>query len=329
MTPSLAPPRLPRPAPVLLLLASLMAVTASCRTSRAIPPTPPAPDQGRLVPTEQMQGAFLLRQRIVARFRDRTVPALDAALQLHEGELSLLGLTPFGTRAFLIRQRGTEVTTESFIAELPPIDPRQVLGDVHRVLFRGLFIGKPPPPDGLHTGRDGDEHLTESWQNHHLTTRTFATAPNAPPTLRITFEGEGPILPPPSASTTSASATASISPPSSNNPSRAERGDPEGRGGPSPPPAGGGQATAPGDRQGCLGGLAEVAQEALRLTLPRAFALAPRSGEREGRGAAAGSLAIAPLPYPLPAARGEGEQSWSNGRSTPSSTPSDACLGGR
>ena len=53
-------------------------------------------------------------------------------------------------------------------------------------------------------------------------------------------------------------------------------------------------------QRGCL--------PALRPALPRPFALAPRSGEREGRGAAAVSLAIAPLPYPLPAARGEGKR---------------------
>ena len=66
----------------------------------------------------------------------------------------------------------------------------------------------------------------------------------------------------------------------------------------------------------------EGVQEALRLAPRRMFALAPRSGEREGRGAAAGSLTIAPLPDPLPAARGEGKQSWSHGIQPRHPTPS-------
>jgi hypothetical protein len=189
----------------LLILVSL----AGCRTTGALPAAAPPRrppgmvDTGRLVSTEEISGAFSLHQRIAGHYGDHDVPTIDAVLQFHGGELSLVALTPFGTRALLIHQRGTEVAVETFVDKLPPLDPKDVLRDIHRVLFRGLFVGGRaaghPPSDGLHTGSDGGDRLTESWRDGHLEWRTFSpeTADDdAPPAVRIDFEGQGLIVAP-------------------------------------------------------------------------------------------------------------------------------------
>jgi hypothetical protein len=200
-----ASPRVPRRQPARARIIFFFVVAlAGCRTSGTILPPPAArppglADTGRLVPTSELKGGFALRQRIEGRHGGREVPAIDAILQLHAGELSLVALTPFGTRALVIHQRGTEVTTEAFIdkEKLPPIDPKDVLRDIHRVLFRGLFIAAPPPADGVHTGQDGGDWITETWRGGHLQTRTFAPAENkTSPAVRIDFEGAGAVVAP-------------------------------------------------------------------------------------------------------------------------------------
>jgi hypothetical protein len=182
----------------------LVVLLAACRTTGAIaPPPPPRPgavDSGRLVPTQELGADFSLRQRIEGRYGDKTVPAIDAVLQLRAADLQLVALTPFGTRALVIHQRGTEITTEAFIDKdkLPPIDPKDILRDIHRVLFRGLFVGKSAPADGVHTGRDGGDDVSETWRDGHLQIRTFASPGGASdaPAVRIEFDGAGPIVAP-------------------------------------------------------------------------------------------------------------------------------------
>jgi hypothetical protein len=185
------------------ILAPLVLGLLACRTTGAVAPPPPQPgavDSGRLVPTQELAPDFSLRQRIEGRYGDKAVPAIDAVLQLRAGHLQLVALTPFGTRALVIHQRGTEITTEAFIDKdkLPPLDPKDILRDIHRVLFRGLFVGKAAPAGGVHTGRDGDDDVVETWRAGQLQTRTFAapgTAADAP-AVRIEFEGKGELVAP-------------------------------------------------------------------------------------------------------------------------------------
>ena len=132
-----------------------------------------------------------MRQHIVARPGEEEV-SFDAVVQHHEGTLTLLGLTPFGTRAFLLRQRGTEVEFTSYIPRELPFPPRYMLLDVHRA----LFIGVPgaPHPDGIHTGtRDGEE-IREAWSGGRLRERTFRRLDGSPPGV-ITVRYEGGMMP--------------------------------------------------------------------------------------------------------------------------------------
>ena len=146
---------------------------------------------GSLVPSGAIPGDFVIRQHIVARPGDDEI-SFDAVVQHHDGTLTLLGLTPFGTRAFLLQQQGTEVEFTSYIPHELPFPPRYMLFDVHRA----LFIGVPgaPHPDGAHVGmRDGEE-IREVWSGGRLRERTFRRLDGSPPGV-ITARYEGGMAP--------------------------------------------------------------------------------------------------------------------------------------
>jgi hypothetical protein len=128
---------------------------------------------GVLVPTDRIEGAFMARQKVVARHAGRT-SSFEAVLQYHDGTLTLVGLTPFGTRAYVLQQRGTEVVFDVSAPqtlEAMPFPPRYVLLDIHRTFF--MEIPGAPLSDGEHrTEREG-ELITERWESGRLRERSF------------------------------------------------------------------------------------------------------------------------------------------------------------
>jgi hypothetical protein len=148
---------------------------------------------GRLVPSESLGRAFSVRQRLTPTHQGRTLPTLEAVLQLHQGVLHLVGLTPLGTRAFVITQKGEDIQAENLMKETAALQPRDVLNDIHRVFFRGLYVGKPAPADGTHTGSDDGEQVSEIWKGGRLLQRRFTRA-DRPGTIEITFDGPGEVV---------------------------------------------------------------------------------------------------------------------------------------
>ncbi len=139
-----------------------------------------------LVPTGELAPSFVAQQRLHGHYGEREF-TLDVVVQLAEGKLTLIGLTPFGTRAFVLTQEGTEVKLEKYIDRELPFDPRYVLDDVHRVFFRKLPAAQG---SGEFAGEDHGEHVSERWQGGVLVQRTFTrrdAADGAP--VVITFKG--------------------------------------------------------------------------------------------------------------------------------------------
>ena len=137
-------------------------------------PTPVAVPADRsasviLVPTGELAPNFVAQQRLHGRYGEREF-TLDVVVQLAEGKLTLIGLTPVGTRAFVLTQAGTEVKLDKYIDRELPFDPRYVLDDVHRVFFRRLPNAQG---SGEFAGEDHGEHVTERWQDGKLVQRTF------------------------------------------------------------------------------------------------------------------------------------------------------------
>jgi Protein of unknown function (DUF3261) len=150
---------------ILLLTLGLTACAQPKPASRV-----PAIDvRGVLVPTEGLAPPFVVQQRIHGRYQGGDA-TMDCVVQLSAGKLTVLGLTPFGTRAFVIEQKGTEVKFEKFVERDLPVQPEAVLYDIHRVFFRAL---PKPDGDGVREAQDQGELLRETWQDGHIVERRF------------------------------------------------------------------------------------------------------------------------------------------------------------
>lgn len=159
------------------LLALLL--TACTSTTEPTHDGPPRDVPGVLVPTSEIPGAFLWRQQIVGEYGPRTV-SFEAAVQKKADVLTVLGLTPFGSRAFVIEQRGTDFTFTKHVPDELPFAPRNILVDIHRAWFMRLPATDPPRPDGVYTGEREGEQLTETWRGGRLLERRYRRLDGAP-----------------------------------------------------------------------------------------------------------------------------------------------------
>lgn len=131
---------------------------------------------------------FLARQRLDGKIRDRTIHG-EAVVQKQGETLTLIGLTPFGTKAFVAQQRGGAVESKVMAPEGKlPFPPRFMLLDVNRVLYLGL--PGAPLADGTHSGTVGEERVSELWKDGALLERRFSRSDGRPAgEIVITFEG--------------------------------------------------------------------------------------------------------------------------------------------
>lgn len=131
---------------------------------------------------------FLARQRLLGTAQGRSFHG-EAVVQKQGEALTLIGLTPFGTKAFVARQQGGQVESQVLAPEGKlPFPPRFMLLDVNRVLFLGL--PGAPLADGTHTGELHGERVTEVWQGGALLERRFERADGEPAgTVAVTYEG--------------------------------------------------------------------------------------------------------------------------------------------
>lgn len=152
----------------------VLAFALSCAACATSPPRPEPAGEATALPalplaTDEITGSFLLRQRLQYRWREQA-GSFDAAVQNACGELTVVLLTPFGTRAGWIRQRGRNVESESGAMPLP-FAPMHILRDVQR----SYLIPVVAPPGGADTSARwiGGELLTEIWRDGSLVERVF------------------------------------------------------------------------------------------------------------------------------------------------------------
>lgn len=174
-------------APVLVVVAAGLMLAGCGGRSKTTPP----PYPGHLLAPAEVRPDFMLRQRLQARYRDEEA-AFDAVLQKHGEELVLLGLAPYGGRAFVMTQRGGRFETRKFIPMKLPFPARHILNDVHRVFFRGSGLVERRA-DGRHAFEEHGERVVEVWREGRLVTRTFERLDGEPPgRIRIEYEGTVP-----------------------------------------------------------------------------------------------------------------------------------------
>jgi hypothetical protein len=119
-----------------------VACAAQSPTSRTGPTTCDYPTQLSL--PSSWPRDFLWRQHLVAAYRGQT-HAFDAVLQKRGDELLLIGLTPFGTKAFVMQQAGREVRVTSLSVPMElPFPPRDVFNDISRAYGQGAGAFRRP-----------------------------------------------------------------------------------------------------------------------------------------------------------------------------------------
>ena len=169
-------------APAAAAFCLVAAGTLACATAR--PRSPPPDYPGVLVHPSLVPGDFVRTQKLVARFGE-DAHALEAVLQKKGDDLTLVALSPFRTRLFVLEQHGLEVKFTSYMPGEFPFPPRYVLYAVERVYFRGL--PGSPLSDGEHTADLDGEHIREVWRDGRLLQRDF-TRPNVKGRIAIVYK---------------------------------------------------------------------------------------------------------------------------------------------
>jgi hypothetical protein len=110
---------------------------------------------GSLVPTQELEGEWLIHERIRVR-GERVDESYGLVVQKTGARLVLIGLTPFGAKAFSVTQIGVEVWSESKLGAALPVPPENVLRDLHRAHF---LATDDPNFEGRSVRRDRDGSL--------------------------------------------------------------------------------------------------------------------------------------------------------------------------
>jgi len=170
-----------RAAAVLLMLA--MVACGGAQRSQLLHPTR---ETGPLVRPSEIPGGFVWRQRIDVHFKARH-ESFSAVIEKRGDRLLLLGLTPFGSRAFALEQRGNAAVFTPYVDLQLPFSPLYVLADVHRAFFRGLRGA--PLSDGWHDGVQDGERLRERWAAGRLFEREYRGDAGGGNTVSIVYAG--------------------------------------------------------------------------------------------------------------------------------------------
>jgi hypothetical protein len=112
-----------------LQMALLLACLAGCAA-------PPPPDPEVLLTPVSIQGDFLVRQKISGEFHGHK-QSFEAALQKQGAKMTVLGLTPYGTKAFVLIQDGDALTFENHMPKgrSLPLQPKYLLQDIYHAFF--------------------------------------------------------------------------------------------------------------------------------------------------------------------------------------------------
>lgn len=98
---------------------------------------------------------------------------LDAVLQKLGDTLAIVGFGPMNVKAFTLTQRGDRIELIQYVGPEVPFSPRNVVVDVHRILFKRLPAPVEPRYGGVLRGELDGEHVEETWQDGQLRQTVF------------------------------------------------------------------------------------------------------------------------------------------------------------
>jgi hypothetical protein len=145
---------------------------------------------GTLVEMSELDRDFLMRQKLDVSWLALKF-SFEAVVQKQGDVLTVIGMTPFGTKAFVLTQTGTVVEFEKLIDRDMPFPPEYILQDITRAFFYDVEL-----PWGL-VGADGgnateihEENVQDVYEDGALTLRTFTRTSGEPAgEIRIEYEG--------------------------------------------------------------------------------------------------------------------------------------------
>jgi hypothetical protein len=105
---------------------------------------------------------FMLRQNITAYFKGREL-SFSAVLQKKSDKLTIVGLTPMGTRAFLLEKQDQSIRFKNYVNRDLPFSPKFMLSDI-----QFIFEISEVQVDGRHERTEGPVHITEDWKSGKL-----------------------------------------------------------------------------------------------------------------------------------------------------------------
>ena len=127
---------------------------------------------------------FILRQKITAQFQGRELSFM-AVLQKQAKRLTILGLTPMGTRAFLLEKEGTELKFKNFTNRKLPFSPEFMVLDI-----QCIFEISEARADGVHERKEDNARITEEWMGNKLTKRDILVSHEGQEQqISITYKG--------------------------------------------------------------------------------------------------------------------------------------------
>ena len=98
---------------------------------------------------------------------------LDAVLQKQGDTLAIVGFGPMNVKAFTLTQRGEQIEFTQYVGPEVPFSPRNVVVDVHRILFKRLQAPAEASYSGVITGELDGEHVEETWRDGQLRQAVF------------------------------------------------------------------------------------------------------------------------------------------------------------
>jgi len=145
------------------LVFALALAAAACTTPLPTPPPilSPLPRladcPGRLRATQEIEGDWVIHEQV--RVTGGGVDeSYGLVVQKTGPKLVLLGLTPFGAKAFSVVQIGTQTWSESYLGPATAVPPENVLRDLHRALF--LTVDDPAlEPRAVSRDAEGAVHV--------------------------------------------------------------------------------------------------------------------------------------------------------------------------
>lgn len=144
-----------------------LAMAALCLV--ACGPAAPISPTLLLRPPSTLEHDFMARQELTVSPERGEPHTFQGVLQKRGNTLTLLALTPFGTRAFAVEQHGHDVRSQSYVDQPLPMSPEHIIADVNCALFP--YFGAPSSGTSEREANVGGVIVFERWLNGYLVER--------------------------------------------------------------------------------------------------------------------------------------------------------------